>query len=227
MAMQTVEVDLGDRTYPIYIGRGLLDEGELLRRHVPGKRALIVTNTTVGPLYLDRRAMSVCCMAQHVQQFTAFVPQGGNSATCTYLKPPTLHLKLARPCACVSTRSFLVQIECFIVSVSPLWQGKFEAFLINIRVYYCAGVEQRWRAAARASRPRRWCCRTASSIRAPRSSCRSAPLLPAPEAPACSWWFLPAWAVPCTCIFLPSFGNSGGCNHGQPQKACRLLGSCM
>ncbi|KAK9833984.1 hypothetical protein WJX81_000678 [Elliptochloris bilobata] len=52
--METVEVDLGDRTYPIYIGRGLLDKGELLRRHVPGKRALIVTNTTVGPLYLDR-----------------------------------------------------------------------------------------------------------------------------------------------------------------------------
>ena len=54
LAMETVEVDLGDRTYPIYIGRGLLDQGELLRRHVPGKRALIVTNTTVGPIYLDR-----------------------------------------------------------------------------------------------------------------------------------------------------------------------------
>ncbi len=53
-AMETVEVDLGDRTYPIYIGRGLLEQGELLRRHVPGKRALIVTNETVGPLYLDR-----------------------------------------------------------------------------------------------------------------------------------------------------------------------------
>ena len=64
--MQTVEVDLGDRTYPIYIGRGLLDEGELLRRHVPGKRALIVTNTTVGPLYLDRRAMPVYCMCNSV-----------------------------------------------------------------------------------------------------------------------------------------------------------------
>ena len=54
LAMETVEVDLGDRTYPIYIGRGLLDQGELLRRHVPGKRALVVTNTTVGPIYLDR-----------------------------------------------------------------------------------------------------------------------------------------------------------------------------
>ena len=57
LAMETVEVDLGDRTYPIYIGRGLLDQGELLRRHVPGKRALVVTNTTVGPIYLDRWAL--------------------------------------------------------------------------------------------------------------------------------------------------------------------------
>ena len=52
--MKVVEVDLGDRTYPIYIGRGLLDQGELLRQHIPGKRVLIVTNETVAPLYLDK-----------------------------------------------------------------------------------------------------------------------------------------------------------------------------
>lgn len=55
-AMRVVEVDLGDRTYPIYIGRGLLDQGELLRKHIPGKTALIVTNETVAPLYLERCA---------------------------------------------------------------------------------------------------------------------------------------------------------------------------
>jgi hypothetical protein len=54
--MKVVEVDLGDRTYPIYIGRGLLDQGELLRRHIPGKTALVVTNETVAPIYLDRQA---------------------------------------------------------------------------------------------------------------------------------------------------------------------------
>jgi 3-dehydroquinate synthase len=52
--MKTVEVDLGDRAYPIYIGPGLLNQGELLRKHVPSKRVLIVTNTTIAPLYLDR-----------------------------------------------------------------------------------------------------------------------------------------------------------------------------
>eukprot|EP00899_Mesostigma_viride_P010092 jgi/Mesvir1/19084/Mv12837-RA.1 len=51
---QVVQVDLGDRTYPIYIGAGLLDQGHLLRQHVPGNRVLIVTNETVAPLYLDR-----------------------------------------------------------------------------------------------------------------------------------------------------------------------------
>jgi 3-dehydroquinate synthase len=53
-AMQVVEVDLGDRSYPIYIGRGLLDRGDLLRQHIPGKTVLVVTNETIGPLYLDR-----------------------------------------------------------------------------------------------------------------------------------------------------------------------------
>ena len=50
----TVEVALGDRSYPIYIGHGLLRGGDLLRKHVPGNTALVVTNTTVAPLYLDR-----------------------------------------------------------------------------------------------------------------------------------------------------------------------------
>mmetsp|Transcript_42728 Transcript_42728/g.68724 ORF Transcript_42728/g.68724 Transcript_42728/m.68724 type:complete len:422 (+) Transcript_42728:170-1435(+) len=49
-----VTVDLGDRSYPIYIGTGLLDNGALLRSHVPGATALVVTNETVAPLYLDR-----------------------------------------------------------------------------------------------------------------------------------------------------------------------------
>jgi hypothetical protein len=52
--MKVVNVELGDRSYPIYIGTGLLKSGELLRKHVPGKRVLIVTNTTIAPLYLEQ-----------------------------------------------------------------------------------------------------------------------------------------------------------------------------
>jgi len=49
-----VTVPLGDRSYPIYIGRGLLQDGDLLRRHIVGKSCLVVTNDTVAPLYLQR-----------------------------------------------------------------------------------------------------------------------------------------------------------------------------
>lgn len=47
-----LQVELGERSYPITIGHGLLSNPELLTRHVTGKRAAIVTNTVVGPLYL-------------------------------------------------------------------------------------------------------------------------------------------------------------------------------
>ena len=52
--MQTLTVDLGDRSYPIHIGAGLLDRADLILPHLRQKRVAIVTNTTVGPLYLDR-----------------------------------------------------------------------------------------------------------------------------------------------------------------------------
>ncbi len=52
--MQTLTVDLGERSYPIHIGGGLLDHADLIVPHLAQPRAAIVTNTTVGPLYLDR-----------------------------------------------------------------------------------------------------------------------------------------------------------------------------
>ena len=51
--MITLGVDLGDRSYPIYIGESLLQQPELIRRHIPGSSALVVSNTTVAPLYLS------------------------------------------------------------------------------------------------------------------------------------------------------------------------------
>lgn len=52
--MQTLTVGLGERSYPIYIGSGLLGRPELLEFALPRKRAAIVTNTTIAPLYLER-----------------------------------------------------------------------------------------------------------------------------------------------------------------------------
>ncbi len=50
--MKTLRVELGDRSYPIFIGQGLMGNAELVKPYVHGKQVLIVTNTTVAPLYL-------------------------------------------------------------------------------------------------------------------------------------------------------------------------------
>jgi 3-dehydroquinate synthase len=52
--VKTLRVDLDERSYPIYIGAGLLGDGELLRGHVRARQALVVSNETVAPLYLER-----------------------------------------------------------------------------------------------------------------------------------------------------------------------------
>ena len=52
--MQTLQVDLGERSYPIMIGAQLIDNGELLASRIRGKQVAIVTNDTVAPLYLER-----------------------------------------------------------------------------------------------------------------------------------------------------------------------------
>ena len=52
-----VKVDLSDgRDYPIYIGDGF-GEGEaarILRSHITGNRALLVTNDRLEPLFLEK-----------------------------------------------------------------------------------------------------------------------------------------------------------------------------
>ncbi len=50
----TLQVDLGERAYPIYIGQGILGDPELYRRHIPARQVMVVSNETVAPLYLSR-----------------------------------------------------------------------------------------------------------------------------------------------------------------------------
>jgi 3-dehydroquinate synthase len=52
--MNTLTVELGERSYPIFIGQGLLDKPELLTQHVQGRQVMVVSNDTIAPLYLDR-----------------------------------------------------------------------------------------------------------------------------------------------------------------------------
>lgn len=52
--MKTLKVDLGDRSYPIFIGSGLLaNNANIIQPYIKGKSTAIVSNTTVAPLYLE------------------------------------------------------------------------------------------------------------------------------------------------------------------------------
>lgn len=52
--MQTLNVDLGERSYPIYIGSELLADPQLIRQHIHGHQVMVVTNETIAPLYLTK-----------------------------------------------------------------------------------------------------------------------------------------------------------------------------
>lgn len=52
--MQTLNVDLGTRSYPIFIGRDLLGRPELVEPYVTGHQVMLVSNQTVAPLYLEK-----------------------------------------------------------------------------------------------------------------------------------------------------------------------------
>lgn len=60
--MPSLRVALGERSYPIHLGTGVLDDAALYAPHAAGRRAAIITNPIVAPLYLDRveRALAAC-----------------------------------------------------------------------------------------------------------------------------------------------------------------------
>jgi 3-dehydroquinate synthase len=50
--VELLNVELGTRSYPILIEAGLLGRPDLFRQHLPAQDVLVVSNTTVAPLYL-------------------------------------------------------------------------------------------------------------------------------------------------------------------------------
>jgi 3-dehydroquinate synthase len=52
--VRSLQVELGDRSYPIYLGGGLIEHTDLYRCHITGRQVMLVTNETIAPLYLAR-----------------------------------------------------------------------------------------------------------------------------------------------------------------------------
>ncbi len=72
--MQTLSVGLAERSYPIHIGSGLLSRIELLLPHIPHKRTIVISNTTVAPLYLQQLSQG---LSEHgVQVQSIILPDG-------------------------------------------------------------------------------------------------------------------------------------------------------
>jgi 3-dehydroquinate synthase len=72
--MQTLSVALGERSYPIHVGAGLLDRADLIAPSLVQKKVAVVTNPTVAPLYLERVAAALA--REGVEVVRIIVPDG-------------------------------------------------------------------------------------------------------------------------------------------------------
>lgn len=94
--MRTLQVELGQRSYPIYIGEGLLGQG-LIRQHIKGQQVLVVSNQVIADHYLEPVLAELAELECHTlilpdgeqhknldtlnQIFTALLEQGHNRST--------------------------------------------------------------------------------------------------------------------------------------------------
>ncbi|MBT8567722.1 3-dehydroquinate synthase [Polynucleobacter paneuropaeus] len=72
--MKTLKVDLGQRSYPIFIGSDLIDRPELFEACSKASSIYIVTNTTVAPLYAERLSKTLTSFGKSVR--TIALPDG-------------------------------------------------------------------------------------------------------------------------------------------------------
>jgi 3-dehydroquinate synthase len=75
--VETLNVELGPRSYPIVIGSGLLSHPRLFSEHLPARDVLIVSNTTVAPLHLASLAQSLAPR----RQVEVLLPDGESHKT--------------------------------------------------------------------------------------------------------------------------------------------------
>jgi len=72
--MKTLKVDLGQRSYPIYIGSDLIDRPELFEACSKASSIYIVTNTAVAPLYAERLSKTLASFGKPLR--TIALPDG-------------------------------------------------------------------------------------------------------------------------------------------------------
>ena len=109
-----VNVSLGDRSYPIYIGEALLNDAEIVSRHVHGSQILVVTNETIAPLYLDRQGLFLLHhLAMACNFLTRILPP---SKDCASLVCIIIHCP-----ACMLAQTLYVSILAAACELLVLW----------------------------------------------------------------------------------------------------------
>lgn len=78
-----LNVDLGERSYPIAIGTSLLSDSQFLQSKIKGKKTVIVTNTVVAPLYLA--ALEAALRAAGKEVLSVVLPDGEEQKNWTSL----------------------------------------------------------------------------------------------------------------------------------------------
>lgn len=75
-ASSRLTVDLGDRSYPIFIGAGLLGEPGCVAKYLASRQVCIVTNETIAPLYLAALVQSLESAVPDLQVAVVTLPDG-------------------------------------------------------------------------------------------------------------------------------------------------------
>ena len=79
--MEQVTVELADRSYPIFIGPGLLNQTSSFAPYIQGKQVLVVTNETIAPLYLE----ALLCALKDFKVDSVILPDGEQYKTLEHL----------------------------------------------------------------------------------------------------------------------------------------------
>lgn len=101
--MKRLNVELGERSYPIYIGQNLTANPAVLQDHLHGKQVCIVTNQTVAPLYLDHYQAQLTSQGFEVQ--VVVLPDGEsfkNLDTLNQIFTSLLESRFNRSCTLIA-----------------------------------------------------------------------------------------------------------------------------
>ena len=80
--MEILKVELGSRSYPIYIGTALLSQQDIIEKHIASKQVLVVTNETIAAIYLDN---FIAQFNSSIEVKTSILPDGEKFKTLEYL----------------------------------------------------------------------------------------------------------------------------------------------